>query len=409
MKRALLKQIVYEWKTNIWLVIELAVVLLAIWVILSLLWSNYKGLFYPAGFNPENVYTLKVNTYPKRSSHYNEEYKDKFYEDRNELIRRLSENPNVEYVSLHVNGAPYVGDYWGNEFIVEGVEDSIRYFGNIRHVQPNYIKILDIKSKTGKTQDELMAILERGELLISEDEDFEEQSGHSVYEFIGQKLTDAHEDENFRVGDIVEKGRRIDLEYEPRGVIISPYDFNNDKYAKIILRVKPGREINFLEDFENNSSLSELRNVYLSDLKSLVDKGDDFQKPFKKDIRLKIGMGCFLIVTIVLGLLGSFWFRVQQRVSEIAIRKSFGATDKDLFRRIIGEGMILLIAGCLLTSACVWPFVKKFMELANVSWGILVATEGIALGTLAIGIVISLLYPAWKAMKIEPAIAVKEE
>ena len=120
-------------------------------------------------------------------------------------------------------------------------------------------------------------------------------------------------------------------------------------------------------------------------------------------------MGCFLIVTIFLGLLGSFWFRVQQRVSEIAVRKTFGASDKDLFRRIIGEGMILLIASFLLTSACVWPFVKKFMELANVKWGTLVATEGIALGVLAIGIVLSLLYPAWRAMKIEPAIAVKEE
>ena len=137
--------------------------------------------------------------------------------------------------------------------------------------------------------------------------------------------------------------------------------------------------------------------------------GNSYERKFRIDIRLKIGMGCFLIVTIFLGLLGSFWFRVQQRVSEIAIRKTFGATDKDLFRRIIGEGMILLIASFLLTSACVWPFVKKFMELANVKWGTLVATEGIALGVLVIGIVLSLWYPAWRAMKIEPAIAVKEE
>lgn len=408
MKRALLKQILHEWRTNIWLVIELAVVLLAVWVILSLLWSNYKGLFYPSGFNQENVYLVDVKSYPKRNSHYNDEYKDKFYEDRTELIRRLRENPNVEYVSLHRNGEPYTGNYWGSQFMVEGLPDSILYSGNTRFAEPDYIKVMDIRSKTGKTQEELMKIIERGEVLYSENEDFEEQSGQSVYDLIG-KTNNSEYEGTFRVGDIVEKVRNNNFEYDTRGVIISPYDFNQDKYANLILRVKPGRDNNFLEDFEKDPSLSSLRNVYLTDLKSLASMGDSREREFKIDIRLKIGMGCFLIVTIFLGLLGSFWFRVQQRVSEIAIRKTFGATDKDLFRRIIGEGLILLIAGFLLTSACVWPFVKKFMELANVSWGILVATEGIAFGVLAIGIVISLLYPAWRAMEIEPAIAVKEE
>ena len=42
-----------------------------------------------------------------------------------------------------------------------------------------------------------------------------------------------------------------------------------------------------------------------------------------------MGMG-FLLLNIFLGLLGTFWFRTQQRRSEIALHKAHGATDLSL-------------------------------------------------------------------------------
>ncbi len=60
-------------------------------------------------------------------------------------------------------------------------------------------------------------------------------------------------------------------------------------------------------------------------------------------IRNFIVVMVFLLLCIFLGLLGTFWFRTQQRVSEIAIRKVNGATGADIFRRLIGEGLLLLL------------------------------------------------------------------
>ena len=409
MKRALLSQMIREWRTNIWLIVELALVTLAVWAILSVLWFQCRGLFQHLGFNPEGVYSLTVQSVSKASPRYLKEYKDSYYEDRNELIRRLRRNPNVEYVSLENNFSPYELNYSGDFLIIDGYPDSISYYGNSRTAESDIIKLMDIKSLTGKSSEELTAILERGEILISPNGPFEE-SGVSVEDLIGKKAhTYDNEDETLIIGDVVERVKRSNYEYDEKGVIIKPFGNNPKRWGNIILKVKPGKDKQFEQDFKRDKSLSHFRNVYFSELKSLKSKGENLHRETEINIRVMIGISFFLFVTIFLGLLGSFWFRVQQRVSEIAVRKTFGATDKDLFRRIIGEGMILLLAGLFLASACVWPFIRKITESTGEKWWLFLAIEGITSAAMAIGVIVSLWYPAWRGMRIEPAIAVKEE
>ena len=192
-------------------------------------------------------------------------------------------------------------------------------------------------------------------------------------------------------------------------MVLYSYDPNKPEWGEIAVKVKPGRGKEFEKDFKTDRSMTRLRNLFLNDLQSLTELGEVVNTPQKVDNRLRIGISAFLLATIFLGLLGSFWFRVQQRTSEIAIRKTFGATDKDLFRRIIGEGMVLLLAGVVFTSLCVWPFIRKITEMTGEEWYTFLAIEAATTGLMALGIVLSLWYPAWRAMKIEPAIAVKEE
>ena len=410
MKRALLSQMAHEWKTNIWFVIELAIVTLAIWTLMTYLWSTCKGVLDPRGFNPEDVYSIDIRSVAKASPYFLPEYEENFFEDRNELIRRLKENPNVEYVSLHYNFLPYDLSWIGNSIRIEG-SDSIMYSGNFRYAQPEIIKLLDIKSVTGKSQDELTAMLERGEIFISPDKDFEEKNG-PIEKFVGKTAytyAAGQYDYPVKIGDIVYSVKREDFDKAPASVIL-PYSFEEDeRWRRIILKVKPDRGKAFEEDFYSDYDLTHLRNTYFTGLKSLVKMGENQNVKKYIQVRFLTGISAFFLLTIFLGLLGSFWFRVQQRVSEIAIRKTFGATDKEIFRRIIGEGLLLLLGGVLLISACVWPFIKKITESINEEWYTILAIEGVTSALIAIGIILSLWYPAWRAMRIEPAIAVKEE
>lgn len=408
MKRALIKQMIYEWRINVWLILEMAVIALAIWAMLSVTWIESKGILEPRGFSPEGVYSIEVRTLNVNSPDYNKEYEAYYYQDRDELMQRLKDNPNVEYVSLHNNTLPYNFNFMGNLMKIEGEPDSVEYYANCRKAQPDIIKILNIKSTTGKTQKELMAMLERGEVLLSPNKIYEEKFG-DVKELIGKKISFYDIETPARVGDIVENIRRTDYEPRNEGMVLYPYDSNKPSWGNIALKVKSGKEKAFEEDFKTDRSMTRLRNLFLTDLQRLTDLGEVVNTPQKIDNRLRVGISAFLLITIFLGLLGSFWFRVQQRISEIAIRKTFGATDKDLFRRVIGEGLLLLLVGIFLTSACVWPFIGKIVEITGEEWYAFLAVEATTAGLMAVGVILSLWYPAWRAMKIEPAIAVKEE
>lgn len=126
-------------------------------------------------------------------------------------------------------------------------------------------------------------------------------------------------------------------------------------------------------------------------------------------VRMYMVLICFMVIIIFLGLLGTFWFRVQQRVSEIAIRRVCGASRGDIFRRLIGEGLLLLIGASILTAIIGWFLIERLdydekftrMELA---W-----LEAATFVLVIVGIILSILAPARLAMRINPAEAVKEE
>lgn len=409
MKRYLIKQIIHEWKTNVWLVVELAVVTLAVWAVLSTLWVQNKGFFQPRGFDPVDVYSIKVNSINPTSPYYLPEYKENYFEDRDELIRRLRQNPNVEGASLVENMMPYNYNYMGNILLIEGEPDSVMFSGNYRVGQPEIINILGIKSMTGKSPEQLTEMLARGEVLIAPSDSYEAKYG-PTRNLIGRNVYLFGREENkAKVGDLIQEVRRTDYEPATGGMVLLPFEKYPYKYGDIALKVKPGKSKAFEKDLQEDRSLTNLRNVFLSDIKKLTDIGESINRATETNIRLNLGISFFLLVTVFLGLLGSFWFRIQQRMSEIAIRKTFGAKDSDLFRRIIGEGMVLFLAALILVSACVWPFIRKITEYLNENWWVFLALEGITAGTIAIGIVLSLWYPAWRAMRIEPAIAVKEQ
>ena len=120
----------------------------------------------------------------------------------------------------------------------------------------------------------------------------------------------------------------------------------------------------------------------------------------------------FLLINIFLGLLGTFWFRTQQRVQEVALRKVNGATSRSVFGRLITEGLILLAIAtpiafgldCLLAHFELNSPYYDYLE-----WDRMIVCVLIVAALMALMIVAGICFPARKAMKIEPAIALKDE
>lgn len=401
-----------EWRENIWLLVELAVVSIVIWGIVVMLYGGTYGLRQPRGFDPENVYTAKLREVPEDSPYRVKGEKENPTNGLREILKNLNDNVYVESAGV-ISNIPYSFNFFGCSIMPADVVDTVYYFANQREVTPEIVDVLKIKSLTGVSSAHLKEMLADGKVLISNSRQYE-SFGRNPMDLKGKRLLINNDSSAIKiVGDVIENVRRNDYEMLDYGTLLVPYK-ENDMWGDVLIRIKPGADRSFIEAFKSKPELRGNGNAYLTELKPLSAKRENAHKEMDSQVKTMVVIMLFMLVTIFLGLLGSFWFRMQQRVGEIAIRKVCGASNRDIFRRVISEGMILLTGAVALISACVWPFQSYIVEyLAEQSpvadWQTLLMGEFAAVALVALGIVLSLWYPARRAMSIEPAVAIKTE
>ena len=120
----------------------------------------------------------------------------------------------------------------------------------------------------------------------------------------------------------------------------------------------------------------------------------------------------FLLVNIFLGLLGTFGSAHDAARATLPYEKSTG-TSSDIFMLLIGEGLALLTVATPL--AVVVDINLSHAELSQyyhgeyLRWGRLLLCAGITYVLMALMISLGISIPAWRAMKTDPAFALRDE
>lgn len=420
MKRSLPAQMRHEWKSNIWLVIELFIVLAVIWIPMLFNVMNIHNLMEPKGFDDEDVYALNINYISSESPEFvdmGEATAENNFRDQKALIDRLRANPYVECAAFSNNSLPYTFNYWGNSMGVVGGNDSVGISGNQRFASPEIVRVLRLKSETGKSMDELEKMLREKKVLISKDMYYELMTGKNTANLIGKDLSNDSVNLH-RVGDLIQQIKRSEYERNTNGMFLFSIDENlqqGGRYENIVFRVRPGMGKKFQENFNSDISLRQQRNVVLSSLTSLVAMKNIAQRRDATNLRSIIGIMSLFLLIVFLGILGSFWYRVQQRHGEIAMRKVCGASRRQIFSRLLSEGTIILACSALLTVITAVVVLQKFPELLNFGPDakenqlIFFFSGALSILLMELMILLGIFFPARKAMKVEPAIALKEE
>jgi putative ABC transport system permease protein len=107
-----------------------------------------------------------------------------------------------------------------------------------------------------------------------------------------------------------------------------------------------------------------------------------------------------------IGLFSTLLISIQERMTEIGIRKSIGATERDIFIYFILEALSLAILGALIGILIAWALVTMMGKALN--FPLYVPTLGILIGlffSILVGF-LSGLYPALKAARIDPIKAI---
>ena len=429
MKRALLSQIKNDWKENLWLVVELLIVTIIVGYLTLTILRNYRDYNIPMGADISGVYGAQLRYLDDDGNlllfldpqDLEPEVMQKLVSQQQALLDRVRELPMVEYAAYGNNALPYNYSYYGNILRLILKNDTVSTEVNTRTMTPDGVYVLRLQSPAGKSLDDLSKILENGDMLLGPSLDMEMHWGNSGYDYadiVGVDLLEPFDDR--RIGGIVNAIRRSN--YEPNynnGVISQPAQENTPSTLILnflLVRVKPGMEIDFEKAMKSEPTLRATTGVVLSKLHPVND--DYIRTTWGHTVqqRTYIAGILLLLVIIFIGLLGTFWYRVYLRTPEIAVRKTFGATDADIFRRILGEAMLLLMTAFLLAIALYFIFFDQLKEgvLATVvffdSWKWDMALTGLITAALmSLMILIGVGIPARRAMKIEPAIALKEE
>ncbi|WP_300699340.1 FtsX-like permease family protein [Bacteroides sp.] len=412
MTKKLLAQIKNEWLSNLWLALELLVVSVVMWYVVDYLYTRAATYLEPRGFNIEHCYLIELGELTPKSPDYTpNKSTDDTHADITELIERLRRRPEVEAVSLSQNSYPYNGSNSTDPVrydTLQSPEWTIR-----RMVTPDFVRVFRYQGAHGETPEQLAEMLERGEFLASNN--LYRKYDHKLTEFVGKRFQlFGDTTKTYKLGAALQ-----DVRYHDYDQARSSYCFlaKQSFYwvgMELCVRVREGQDNDFIMKLKKASeSQFRVGNLFISEIRSFHDIRRNFQQAWTNDIRNYVmGMG-FLLLNIFLGLLGTFWFRTQQRRSEIALHKAHGASVRDIFYRLLCEGWLLLL---LITPlALVIDYNIANLELnswrngTTLEWDRLLLCAGISFVLIALMIAIGIGIPARKAMKVQPAEALHDE
>lgn len=413
MNKKLFTQIMNEWRSNLWVVTELLVVSVVMWYVVDYIYVQVSIYKEPKGFDVSNCYLLSMGQLTDKSPDFiaNDTL---ISEEISEIIDRLSHRPEIEAVSLSQNSFPYNGSNSSTEVAY----DTLRSTGFVvrRYITPDFLRVFRYQGTRGETPEQLVAMMTKENFLAS-DNLFERKYGVRLTPLVGKGFhLFGDTTQTYQLAASLKPVRYMDYQQARTSYSmvywLSPKDF--DTSLELCVRVKEGQDVDFISRLKADSE-KQLRvgNVFIADVRSFVDIRRNFQQLWNNELRNYLfGMG-FLLLNIFLGLLGIFWFRTQQRRSEIALRKALGGTGRTIFGRLLMEGILLLIVATVPAIIVDWNLayveMNSWMNGTTLETGRFLITVAITFVLILLMIIIGIGIPAYKAMKIQPADALHEE
>ncbi len=399
------KQLWNQRKANVWIVTELFLVSIFLWVIADQLLFQYNRFNRPMGYDIENTYTIWLYQLNSSAEGYisEEESGSNPLDDLLTIFSRLRKVEGVEEVAASTCSRPYSN--CNAEIMFRSIHgnDTIAHSGIVRIVSPEHFKVFQIQTPDG--HDPVSHPFQRQSVLSKDLADSLKVSrGDSItcdwaniplFADICTEIRYAETWDDVSNGYLVMPEAELVRNQWPQDISIRLCDnLSEDQRIAVWENIKAACHINNFSFFLSRS-YKDIRKEYVS---YTVD-----------EIKSMSWYAIFLMINIFLGVIGTFWFRTQQRRSEIGLRQALGASRRSIFTQLITEGIILLavvIIPTVIVLINAWYLdllspngsVTRFLFCMLTTW----------LLTMLM-IIVGIWYPAWQATKVKPADVLHEE
>lgn len=413
----LLKIIRAQFRSNLWILAELMVVFVALWIMTDYFITQYTLYHRPVGFDTDRVYQAVVSLCSSDSPQFivypedSEEPKQNF--DR--IVERIRQHPDVEAVALSMYSLPYTH----SNSMYDLRKDSVEQFVRMYWVTPAYFQVFHITPAAGGLPEELEQRIQQPGLIISAD--------IAQFFFHRTNVVDeelASEEDTMKIVAVTESVRNDEynerLPYAWFSLMESPRDGivpeSTCVQMQITFRIRPNVETTGFEERFMKEMRHQLQagNFWVSDVQSYNDIREQFLERTSNSSGQQVisSVMLFLLVNVFLAVIGSFWFRVNRRKEELGLRMAMGSSRTGLLRFTIIESLLLLTLAALpalficgnlmyadlVSASAADERLLRFFEVSLITWLLL-----------AFIIVLGVWYPAQKAAHIAPADALRAE
>lgn len=418
MIKQIFKIIWSERKINVWILFELVLVFCILWFCVDYIYFFTKRYLEPTGYNVEHVYNINMGI--KEEGHVlinngTDAQKDSLVNIVWTIVDRIKKYPDIEYISLSSAAVPYSGSFMSNKASLDTMVDYIQF----KSVSPDYFNVFKINLQQGQVEN----WNKTDNIVISgnKDNQFLKHDTKQIKSLV------TGDNENKQVIGVAASSKRS--EFDEHNPIVYTLLSTNDRETvyfdgiEICVRVKAEADKNFIERFTKDMQEQIAMDPYfLSSVTSISDLRKDFMKWNKYDNNFKsiFSISSFLFINIFLAVVGTFWFRIQTRRNEIGLRVAVGSTRMNIKALFILETLfLLLLASLIATPICInialadilrdigVPSIDRGEEPIRISqYFINYLFTALILITISISAV---LYPSWRASRIQPAEALRDE
>lgn len=399
-----------ERKHNLLIWVEMLLIALCSLYLVDYLVVNLRLINLPMGCDIQNVYRFYFSYIPPESTDYSPADSASQNEDIKTILRRIEAHPAVEAVSISHNSLPHQGSNNSTSFSFDTIQVQSTL---LRLVTPSFLQVLRVKGVNG-SQEEMMEALRRGEIIPSRG--LIECFGRPLDSMVGKCFLLESDSTNV-VAHYICETMRVDNFWTWSTSLFhyQPEEFENKlaKYAPYLefaFRVKEEATLSEEELFAELQDQMRVGNVYVSRFESLASAKKIFQNEDYNNLKLRLLYTIFLGICIFLGVVGTFWYRSQQRRSQIGLRLTMGGTPRQLLQFYLSEGLLLLLLTLPFTLAGFFSLQHfNILEMYWTKfWWRIPVDFLLTYGMLSLLLVVAIWLPTRSAVRTAPSIAMRE-
>lgn len=397
-------------RSNFLIWMELMLVSLLLWMVMDQLFGYFHRYSVPKGFDVENTYYVDFQMIPGRGiigSPSKDSLIKTYKEPLLSLYDKVKRNPNVEVAAISQMSRPYNGgNSWSD---IKAGKKNINVY--LRYVDPEFFDVFRIPFLYGKTYQGA----DDSKVVVSKTvaDSLFKSASNAVGKrcaIDGDTLTIAGVTDTYKYYDFANETPTI---YRPMSVAYR-WTLGNVFTPEICIRLKDNASADAIEKMKKELSNLGDSPYYLVDITSFDFLRSDYFKwtGEVQSIKMSMAIILFFLVNVLLGIVGTFWFRTEQRKNEIGLRMAIGSSKSGLKSYFLTESLILLLLA-VVPSAIITIQMRFFDVNVLGNWeqkiGIFILSGVATLLILAGMIMLGTWIPVRKASKIQPSEALHYE